>query len=107
MKPFDVNAEMYVDFNKENNDKDPKFKIGDIAGISKYKNIFAEGNVPNWSENAFVIKEVKNIVPWTYVISDLKGKEILGTFYEKEFQKTNEKEFRVEKVIKRKDDKKD
>ena len=54
---------------------------------------------------SFVIKKVKNIVPWTYVIHDLNGEEILGTFYEKKLQKTNQKEFRIEKVIKRKGDK--
>ena len=54
-------------------------------------------------KNFFVIKNVKNTVPWTYVISDLKGEEIIRTFYEKELQKTNQKEFRVENVIKRKD----
>ena len=42
---------------------------------------------------------------WTYVMSDFKGKEIVGTFYEKELQKTNQKEFRVEKLIKGKADK--
>ena len=52
-----------------------------------------------------MIKQVKNTVPWTYVISDLKGEEIIRTFYEKELQKTNQKEFRVEKVIKRKGNK--
>ena len=52
-----------------------------------------------------MIKKVKNTVPWTNVITDLKGEEIVGTFYEKELQKTNQKEFRVEKVIKRKGDK--
>ena len=56
-------------------------------------------------EEDFVIKKVKNTVPWTYVISDLKGEEMFRTFYEKELQKTNPKEFKVEKVIKRKDDK--
>ena len=61
--------------------------------------------VLNWSEEVFVIKKVKNTVPWTYVISDLKGEEVAGTFYEKELQKTNQKGFRVEKVIKRKGDK--
>ena len=57
------------------------------------------------SEEVFVIKKVKNTVPWTYVINDLNGEEIVGTFYEKELQKTNQKEFRIEKVIKRKGDK--
>ena len=47
-----------------------------------------------------MIKKVKNAVPWTYVISDLNGEEIIRTFHEKEFQKTNQKEIRVEKVIK-------
>ena len=59
----------------------------------------------NWSEEVFVIKKVKNTVPWTYVINDLNGEEIAGTFYEKELQKTNQEEFRIEKVIKRKGDK--
>ena len=53
--------------------------------------------MPNWSEEVFVIKKVKNTVPWTYVINDLNGEKIIGTFYEKELQKTNQKEFRIEK----------
>ena len=52
-----------------------------------------------------MIKKVKNTVPWTCVVSDLKGEEIVGTFYENELQKINQKDFRVEKVIKRKGDK--
>ena len=52
-----------------------------------------------------MIKTVKNTAPWTYVISDLIGEVIVGRFYEKELQKTNQKEFRVEKVIKWKSDK--
>ena len=67
--------------------------------------MFAKGYVPNWSEDVFLIKKVKNTVPWTYAISDLKGEEIVKTFYEKEFQITNQKGFRVEKVIKRKGNK--
>ena len=55
--------------------------------ISKYKNIFANGYTPNWSEEIFVIKEIKNTVPWRYVINDLNGEEITGTFDEKELQK--------------------
>ena len=57
---------------------------------------------PNRSEKIFVAKKIKNTVPWTYVISDLNNEEIIGSFYEKELQKTNQKEFRIEKVIKRK-----
>ena len=58
--------------------------------------------MPNWSEEVFVISKIKNTVPWTYVINDLNGEEIIGTFYERELQRTNQKEFRIEKVIKRK-----
>ena len=72
MKPVDVTSSTYIDSSKEINDTDGKFKIGDIVRISKYKNIFAKGYVPNWSEEAFVIKKVKNTMPWTYVICDLK-----------------------------------
>ena len=79
--------------------------IKDRVRISKYKNIFAKGYTSNWSEEIFVIKKVKNTVPRTYVINDLNGEKIMGTFYEKEMQKTNQEEFRIEKVIKRKGDK--
>ena len=91
----------YINTDKETNVKDPKFKVGDRVRISKYKNIFAKGYTPNWSEAVFVIKKIKNTVPWTYVINDLKDEEIMGTFYEKELQKASQEEFRIEKVIKR------
>ena len=90
---------MYIDFNKENNQERPKFKVGNNVRISKYKNIFAKDYVLNWSEEVFLIKKVKNTVPWTYFISDLNWEDIVGIFYEKELQQTNQKEFRVEKVI--------
>ena len=69
--------------------------------ISKYKNIFAKGYTPNWSEELFLSKEIRNTVPWTYVINDLNDEEIIGTFYEKELQKINQQQFRIEKVIKK------
>ena len=72
MKPVDVKPKTYIESSKEINHKYPKFKIGDIVRISKYKNIFAKGYVPNRSEEAFVIKKFKNTVPWTYIINDLK-----------------------------------
>ena len=100
MKPIDVN-----DFGKEVNDNDPKFKVGDHVRISKYKNIFAKSYAPNFSEEVFVIKKIKNTVPWTYVINDLKGEEIIGAFYEKELQKIDQQEFKIEKVIRKKGDK--
>ena len=101
MKPIDVKDNTYINTAKEINKKDPKFKVGDRVRISKYKNIFAKDYTPNWSEEVFVIKKVKNTVPWTYVINDLNDEEITGTFYEKELQQTNQEEFRIEKVIKR------
>ena len=105
MKPIDVKDNTYINTDKEINNKDPKFKFGDRVRISKYKKIFDKGYTPNWSEEKFVIKKVKNTVPWTYVINDLNIEEITGTFYEKELQKTNQEELRIEKVIKRKGDK--
>ena len=88
MKPVDVNSNTYIDSGKEIiNNKDPNFKVGDNVRITKYKNIFAKGYNPNWSEEVFLIKKIKNSVSWIYVISDLKGEDVVGTFYEKELQK--------------------
>ena len=87
MKPIDVKDNTYIDFGKKVNDNDPKFKVGYHVRISKYKNIFGKDYAPNWSEEVFVIRKIKNTVPWTYVIEDLNGEEITGIFYEKELQK--------------------
>ena len=105
MTLIDVKDNTYTDFGKEVNDNDPKFKVGDHVRISKYKNIFAKSYTSNWSEEIFLVKKIKNAVPWTYVINDLNGEEVTGTFYEKELQKIDQQEFRIEKVIKKKDDK--
>ena len=104
-KPVDVKDNTYIDSKKEINNKERKFKVGDHVRISRHKNIFAKGYMPNWSEEIFIIKKIKNTVPWTYVINDLNGEEIIGTFYENELQGTKQNEFRIEKVIKRKRDK--
>ena len=69
-------------------------KLVILLEYQSIKTFFSKGYVPNWSEEVFMIKKVKNSVPWTYVISDLKGKEIVGTFYEKQLQKTNQKELK-------------
>ena len=105
MKPIDVKDNTYIYTSKKINYKYPKFKVGDHVRISKYKNIFAKGYMPNWSEEVFGIKKVNNTVPWTYVIDDFNGEEIIETFCEKELQKRNQEEFRIEKVIKRKGNK--
>ena len=73
MKPVVINSSIYFGFNKENNKGGPKFKVGDHVRILKYKTIFAEGYVLNWSEEVFVFIKVENAVPWTYVIIDING----------------------------------
>ena len=84
---------------QEINNKDPKFNIVYIVRISKHKNISGKDYVANLSEEVSVIKKVTNTVPWTYVIRDIKGKEIVGTFYKKIISKKNQKEPKVKKVI--------
>ena len=67
--------------------------------------MFSKCYTPNWSEDVFVVNKVQNTVPWTYLANDLNGEEIMGSFYKKELQKTDQKEFRIEKVIKKKGNK--
>ena len=102
MKLIDVTSDSYTEYNK---DSDEKFKVGDHTRISKYKNIFAKAYTQNWSEESSVLSKIKNTVLWTYVISDLNGELITGSFYGKELQKTSQEKFRIEKVLKRKGDK--
>ena len=87
MKPTDVTSDVYAKYYEDSNEKDPKFKVGDHVRISKYKNIFAKGYTQNWSEEVFVVSNIKNTVRWTCVISDLNGKKIVGGFYEKVVKK--------------------
>ena len=98
MKPIDVtddsSPEYNQDFIKTNSEVD------DHVRLSKYKNIFAKEYAPNWSEEVFVFSRIKNTVLWTYVISNVNGEKITGSFYEKELQKTSQEKFRIEKVPK-------
>ena len=105
MKPKDVTDSSFAAYNEVSSEK--KIKVGDHVRISEYKNIFAKGYTPNWSEEIFIVKKIKNTVPWTYVINNLNGEEIVGSFYEKELEKTEKipKEFRIVKVIKKKGNK--
>ena len=105
MKLIDVTNDSYAEYNENFNKKDLKFKVSDHVRISKYKNIFAKGCTPNWSEEVFTVNNIKNTVPWIYVANDLNGEKITGSFYEKKLQKSNQKQFRIEKVLKRKGDK--
>ena len=95
MKTVVINNNAYIESVKDVNDKDPKLKVGIHVRISKYKNIFAKGCNSNWSE------EVKNIVPWTYVINDLNGKIIIGKFYKKQLQKRISKYLGQKKSLKK------
>ena len=105
MKHVDTKSNTYIDFNKKNNKDNPKFEVGDHVRISKYENVFAKGYILNSSEEVFVIEKVKNTFLCTYVISGTNAEEIVGTFYKKELRKTNQKKFRIEKVVKRKGNK--
>ena len=99
IKSIDVTDNSFAEYNEESNKKDPKFKISDHLRISRYKNIFAKGYTTNWSEEAFIVSKIKNTVPWTYVISKMNGEEIIGSFYEKELQSTNQQKYRIGKII--------
>ena len=88
MKPIDVknnNKRVYID---EHNEKDSRFKVGDRVRISKFKNIFPKGYTPNWSTEIFIIDKINDTVPYTYNIKDLNGEEIIGSFYDRELQKS-------------------
>ena len=99
MKPIDVMGDSSAEYNENSNKKDPKFKVGDHVRISKYKNIFAKGYAPNWSEEVFVVSKIRNTVPWTYIVNDLNGEKITGSFYKRELEKTSQEKFRIEKVL--------
>ena len=104
MKPVDTKDNTSIDFKKEVNDKNPKVKVGDHVRILNRK-IFLLKYTHQTGLKKFLLLLKLKIVPWTYVINDLNGEEITGTFYGKELQKTNQNEFRIEKVIRRKGDK--
>ena len=86
--------------------KKPALKIGDTVRISKYKRkTFDKGYTPNWTEEVFVMSEIRPTNPITYKIKDLNGEEIGGTFYGEELQETDQTIFRIEKVIRKTKDK--
>ena len=105
MKAIEIKDNTYIDSRKEVNDKNSKSMVGDHVRTSNYKNILAKGYTPNWYEETFAFKKVKHTVPWAQVINGLNGEKIVGTFYEKELQKSNQQEVRIEKVIQKKGDK--
>ena len=76
MKPIDVGDDSFAEYNEESNEKDPEFKVRDHVRILKFTNVFAKGHAPNWSEKIFIIKKIKNTLPWTYVIIDSMEKKL-------------------------------
>ena len=87
MKPIDVkdnNKRVYID---KHNGKDSRFKVGNRVRISKFKNIFAKGYTPNWSNEIFIVDKVNDTAPYTYNLKDLNDEEIIGRFYDRELQK--------------------
>ena len=97
MKPKDVkndttkssaiarNKRVYID---EHNEKSARYNVGDRVRISKFKNMFAKEYTPNWSREIFIINKINDIVPYTYNLKDLNDEEIIGSFYDRELQKT-------------------
>ena len=87
MKPTDVknNKRVYID---EHNEKDSKFKAGDRVRISRYKNIFAKGYAPNWRSEILIVNKINDAVPYKHNLKDLNNEEIIGSFYDRELQKT-------------------
>ena len=79
------NKRVYTD---EHNKKDSRFKVGDRVRISKFKNIFAKGYTPNWSKEIFIVNKINDTVPYTYNLKDLNDEEIIGSFYDRELQKS-------------------
>ena len=97
MKPKDVkndttkssaiarNNRIYI---AEHNKKSATYNVGDRVRISKFKNIFAKGNTPNWSREIFIVDKINDTVPYAYNLKDLNDEEIIASFYDRELQKT-------------------
>ena len=93
IKPIDVTSDSYAKYDKDSYVTKLKLKFGDNVRISKYRNIFAKGYTENWSEEVFVVSKIKSAVPWAYVISDLNGEPIAGSFMKENCQKVVKKNF--------------
>ena len=104
-KPADVKSSTCIDFGVEKSNRDSKFEVDNHARVSKYKTISAKGYTRNWSEEVFEIKKNKSAVPWMYVIEDVNDKKLMESFRKKNYKKSNQIEFKIEKVIKKKGDK--
>ena len=107
MKPKDVNINnekrVLIQINKKRifvNKKPAKYKVGDRVRISKYKQIFTKGYLPNWTNEIFTIHNIKQTVPRTYILKDDTGTVLDGGFYEQEISKTKyDNIFLIEKIL--------
>ena len=91
---------LYGDLARDN--RKPEFRVGDRVRISKYKRVtFDKGYTPNWTEEVFIIDEIRFTNPITYKIKDLNGEVIKGSFYREELQKTDQEVYRIEKIIRK------
>ena len=82
---LEIIIRVYID---EQNEKRSRFKVGEIVRISRFKNIFAKGYTTNWSREIFIVNKINDTVPYTYNIKDLNNEEIIGSFYDRELQKS-------------------
>ena len=96
MKPVDIKESKCFDYIKEINDEDPKFKIGDIVRTSKCKNVFANGYVPNWSVEVFIIKKIKSSSRHMSLVI-LKAKKSLERFTKKNCERQIKKSLELKK----------
>ena len=78
-----------------------KFKVGDKVRISRIKAIFEKGYLPNWSEELYVVDKVQKTTPVTYVVKDLLGETIKGSFYTEELQKAVKKSLELRRLLER------
>ena len=97
MKPVDVKSNTYIDSNKKINNKDPKFKIVDIVRISKYKNIFAKGYIPNWPEEYLCLKKLKILSRGHILLVTLTEKKLLERFTKTNGKKQIKKNLELKK----------
>ena len=88
MKPKDVRNDKKAVYVAESNEKSARFSVGNRVRISKFKNIFTKEYTPNWSNEIFLVNKIKNTVHWTYELKDLNGEDIIGSFYDRELQRT-------------------
>ena len=97
-----IDSEIHDETSKNLPSNNKKFKIGDTVRISRIKGIFEHGFLPNWTEQVYKIESINNSTPVTYISKDLQDEIIEGSFYAEELQKTSQKVFRIEKVLRKK-----